>query len=43
MAGETYLQLEGVGGEHCSLMVVAHLRGMSEEMAALCSDAGMAA
>lgn len=39
--GETYLQLEGVNDEHCSLIVASHLKGTSEELAALCNDAGM--
>ena len=40
VSGETYLQLEGVEGGHCSLVVTAHLSGVAEEMAALCGDAG---
>ena len=38
--GETFLQLEGISDNHCSIILTAHLKGTSDEMAALCHDTG---
>lgn len=39
--GETYLQMEGVSDDHCSLILTSHLKMVSEEMTVLFKDAGM--
>ena len=39
--GETYLQLEGVSDDHCSILLTSHLRATVEEMTALCNDTGI--
>ena len=38
--GETYLQLEGVSDDHCSIILTSHLKTVVDEMAALCHDTG---
>ena len=38
--GETYLQLEGVSDDHCSIILTSHLKTVVDEMTALCRDTG---
>lgn len=38
--GETYLQLEGVSDDHCSIILTSHLKTVADEMTALCWDTG---
>lgn len=38
--GETYLQLEGVRDDHCSILLTSHLKSTVDEMTALCRDTG---
>ena len=40
VVGETYLQLEGVGDDHCSIILTSHLKTVVDEMTALCQDTG---
>ena len=38
--GETYLQLEGVSDDHCSILLTSPLKTAVDEMTVLCRDTG---